>query len=357
MNRGQQKFRSPKSAIRKGMLAIVILNFNGKHFLEKYLPSFIQHSGEYPIYVADNASTDDSVAFLQKNYPKVHLILLDKNTGFAGGYNLALKQIDAPFYALVNSDIEVTPNWIASPLQLLQENPTIAACQPTIRAVHQPTYFEYAGAAGGFIDYLGYPFCRGRLFDTLEEDLGQYANAQPIFWATGACMFVRAEAFWKADGFDADFFAHIEEIDLCWRMQLLGYQIYVAPQSIVYHVGGGTLHKSNPFKTYLNFRNTLSMLYKNHPSATFLPHLFLKLVLDGIAGIHFLTQGNWQDCWAIVKAHFSFYAHIGSWHSKRKIIQKTKQSADYQQFVLQKSIVFEYFIKKKKRFSELKFKP
>ncbi|MFC0186175.1 hypothetical protein SAMN04515674_11820 [Pseudarcicella hirudinis] len=329
--------------------AIVILNYNGKSFLEKFLPSVVRHSVNIPVYVADNASTDDSVLFLQNQYPDIHLITLPVNFGYAGGYNEALAQIQAKYYILLNSDVEVTANWINPVIQLMETNPDIAACQPKIRSFHQKADFEYAGAAGGFLDYLGYPFCRGRIFDTLEEDKGQYNDNLEIFWATGACLFIKSEIFHETGGFDADFFAHMEEIDLCWRIKSEGYKIFVCGDSEVYHVGGGTLHKSNPRKTFLNFRNGLAMLYKNHPSEKLFIHIFTRLILDGLAGVKFILSGNFADCFVIIKAHFNFYFNLGKWTAKRRKIKQGKNL----QGIYKSSIVLAYFMKGKKLFSDL----
>nr|MBP8033086.1 glycosyltransferase family 2 protein [Bacteroidia bacterium] len=249
--------------MQSSKVAVVILNWNGKPFLEKFLPTVLQYSSGAQIIVADNQSSDDSVAFLKTQFPQVSVILNPSNDGFATGYNLALKQVKAEYYVLLNSDVEVTENWLQPIIKLMDENLKVAACQPKILDYNHPSKFEYAGAAGGFIDKYGYPFCRGRIFNVLEEDKAQYDTAKEVFWATGACMFVRAEAFWKVGGFDDDYFAHMEEIDVCWRMKNIGYQIYVEPSSKVYHVGGGTLNKLSPRKTFLNFRNNLTTLTKN----------------------------------------------------------------------------------------------
>lgn len=325
-------------------VAIVILNYNGQGFLEKFLPSVIQNSKGHEIIVADNASTDTSVTFLKQHYPNIRLIQLPHNGGFTGGYNEALKQIQATYYVLLNSDIEVTPGWVNPIIELMDAKPNIAACQPKMRDYYKPTCFEYAGAAGGYIDWLGYPFCRGRIFDTCEVDAGQYDDTREIFWATGACMFVRAEVFHQLGGFDTQFFAHMEEIDLCWRMKNAGYQIYYSPASTVYHVGGGTLHKSNPRKTFLNYRNGLAMMYKNLPSNQLFTTIFMRLVLDGVSSIKFLLAGSFKDIWAILKAHFAFYAMIPGLERK---------SPRHLKDIYPKSIVLDYFLRKKKRFREL----
>ena len=337
-------------------LAIVILNYNGQSFLATFLPSVLACADGHPVYVADNASTDGSLAFVRANFPTVRLIELPHNDGYAGGYNLALEHIrtqhgGAAYYVLLNSDIEVTPNWISPVLSLMEANPAIAACQPKIRSYAQRELFEYAGAAGGFMDWLGYAFCRGRLFDTLEADRGQYDDNRRVFWATGACLFVRAEVFHQTGGFDASFFAHMEEIDWCWRVQRLGHEVWACGQSMVFHVGGGTLHKSNPHKTYLNYRNSLFMLYKNWPSDGWLwSNVFLRLVLDGLSSLLFLKSGQWRDLLAVLRAHFAFYGRLPRLHRQRKALQQQ----DKQPVALYpKSIVWQYFGKGKKRFDEM----
>ena len=305
--------------------AVVVLNWNGKAWLEKFLPTLVNHSQVATVFVADNASTDGSVSFVKDNFPTVKVIVNAKNGGYAKGYNDALKQIDAEYFVLINSDIEVTDGWLSPIISLMDSDKQIASCQPKILDYNSKTKFEYAGASGGFIDNLGYPFCRGRIFDFLEEDKGQYNDATEVFWATGACIFVRADSFWEVGGFDADFFAHQEEIDLCWRMKSKGHKIMVEPKSIVYHVGGGTLDAGSPFKTHLNFRNNLKMLFKNLP----LPYLFfiipIRLVLDGVAALTFLNKPKGiGHLFAVMKAHFAFYFEIPKLITKRrKISQKS----------------------------------
>lgn len=320
-------------------VAVVILNYNGQKFLETFLPSVIEHADGYEIIIADNASTDGSLAYLKNHHSTLKIIQLPTNQGFAGGYNNALKEIEAEYYVLLNSDVEVSANWTKPIIDLMDTDKSIAACQPKIRSYHQKTHFEYAGAAGGYIDWLGYPFCRGRVFDSYEEDKGQYDDTQEIFWATGACMFVRANVFHQLGGFDAHFFAHMEEIDLCWRMKNAGYKIMYDSASTVYHVGGGTLHKSNPRKTFLNYRNGLAMLYKNIPADKLFSTILLRLVLDGISGIKLLVDGSFADFLAVIKAHFAFYAMIP------KLERKSTRNVSK---IYQKSIVWEYFIKKQK---------
>ena len=337
-------------------LAIVILNYNGQSFLAKFLPTVLANADGHPVYVADSASTDSSVSFIRTNFPDVRIVELPRNEGYAGGYNRALEYIrthygNATYYVLPNSDIDVTPGWIAPVLSLMQANPQIAACQPKIRSYSERNAFEHAGAAGGFVDWLGYIFCRGRIFATFEIDQGQYDDNRRVFWATGACLFIRAEVFHQAGGFDASFFAHMEEIDLCWRLQRFGYEIWACGQSTVYHVGGGTLHKSNPQKTYLNYRNSLFMLYKNWPSDGWLwPKILYRLVLDGVSSILFMQLGEWRDVWAILRAHFAFYGRLPILHRQRRQLQK-QQTTDVTLFP--RSIVWQYFAKGKKTFSEM----
>jgi hypothetical protein len=334
-------------------VAVVILNFNGKNLLQKFLPDVIQHSLPATIYVADNASTDDSVSFLKVEFPTIKIIELKENHGFAKGYNEALKEVKADYFVLLNSDVEVTPHWIEPIINLMETNKTIAAAQPKILAYNTKDEFEYAGACGGFIDKYGYPFCRGRIFNTLEKDKAQYNNPIEVFWATGACMFVRAEIFDDLKGFDDFYFAHMEEIDLCWRIRNQQYKIMVVPASTVYHVGGGTLNKLSPQKTFLNFRNSLISLTKNNASGFLFLKIITRLLLDGVAGVKFFMEGNPLHAWAIVKAHFSFYAHLKtSLKLRRKIKSATNYKASDGQ-IYQSSIVFDYYIKKKKLFSDL----
>jgi len=305
-------------------VAVVILNWNGKAFLERYLPIVLKNNThDAQIIVADNASTDDSVDFVRKNYPDIHIIQNPTNGGFAEGYNTALRQLKTEYYVLLNSDVEVTPNWIPPVIKMLDSNPQASAIQPKIKSYTNPSYFEYAGAAGGYIDRYGYPFCRGRIFDVIEKDEGQYNTESEIFWATGACLFIRASVFHEMGGFDEDLFSHQEEIDLCWRMKLAGYKVLYCPNSEVLHFGGGMLPKSNPFKTYLNFRNNLVILCKNHPRKGLARKMFLRMVLDGLAAIRFLGMGNVKDFVAILKAHFHFYGSLSKTMAKRKKVQAT----------------------------------
>ena len=319
------------------LVAIAILNWNGKHWLEKFLPNVILYSQEATIYVIDNASTDDSVNFLEQNFPTIKIIKNKKNTGFAGGYNEGLKQISEEIYCLLNSDVEVTENWIQPIIELFRRNTEIAAIQPKIRSFEADQYFEFAGAGGGLIDNLGYPYCRGRIFEKLEEDKGQYNDETEIFWASGCALFIRKEDYWSMNGLDERFFAHQEEIDLCWRLKNAGRKIYYCGKSTVFHVGGGTLNKQSPQKTYLNIRNNLSMLLKNLPIAALLWVIPARLILDGIAGIYFGLKDGFPHLWAVVRAHFGFYAQAPkTW----KLRSKT-QSKNYYQT---KWLIFKHFI-------------
>lgn len=334
-------------------VAVVILNWNGKSFLEKFLPDVIKHSKQASIYLADNLSSDDSVEFVKSNFPVIKIIQNPDNKGYAEGYNQALKHVSEEYYVLLNSDVEVTANWIEPIIALMAERRDIAACQPKILDFYQRDTFEYAGASGGYIDKYAYPFCRGRIFNNLEKDHHQYDDAKEVFWATGACMFVRASAFWKIQGFDGDYFAHMEEIDLCWRLKNIGYSVFVQPQSVVYHVGGGTLNKLSPKKTFLNFRNNLITLTKNSSPKMLWLKILYRLVLDGIAGMKFLLEGHGSHFVAVIKAHFSFYAHLPSTLQKRKNMKMMSHFSYATSGVLRKNIVFTHFIKGIKRYSEL----
>ncbi|MBI3520083.1 MAG: glycosyltransferase family 2 protein [Bacteroidetes bacterium] len=339
--------------MQNNKVAVVILNWNGRSFLEKFLPIVIKYSSGAHIIVADNQSSDDSVEFLKSRFPQVSIIINPSNEGFSKGYNLALKQVNTQYYVLLNSDVEVTENWLQPIIELLDTHPKIAACQPKILDYNHTSQFEYAGAAGGFIDKYGYPFCRGRIFNVLEEDKGQYDTAKEVFWATGACMFVRAEAFWKVGGFDDDYFAHMEEIDVCWRMKNIGYQIYVEPQSKVYHVGGGTLNKLSPRKTFLNFRNNLITLTKNAAPRFLFFKILYRMILDGVAAFKFLFEGNGTHFIAVIKAHFSFYAHLPSTLKKRDEMRLMDEFKDATAGVYTKNIVYAHFVKGLKHYSEL----
>lgn len=324
-------------------IAVVILNWNGAKLLEQFLPSVVAYSGEANIYVADNASTDNSIAVIKEQFPSVQIIQNKGNFGFAMGYNVALQNVEEPYYALVNSDIEVTENWLSPILSIFENEPTTGIIQPKILDFKNKEYFEYAGAAGGYIDSFGYPYCRGRIFESIEKDHHQYDDETEIFWASGACFFIRKEIYRTLNGFDPDFFAHQEEIDLCWRANNLGFTAKYTSKSVVYHVGGATLNQGNPKKTFLNFRNSLLMLLKNLPKHQLFPIIFIRLVMDGLAGIQFILKGKFAHCFAILKAHFYFYHLINYTLKKRGTIQKS----DYFQ---SKSIVFSYYLNQKKQF-------
>ena len=326
-------------------IAVVILNWNGVQLLEQFLPSVVQYSPEATIYVADNASTDTSIAFVKAHYPSIKIIENQGNFGFAKGYNEALVSVEEAIYALVNSDIEVTENWLPPILSLFENEPKTAIIQPKIIDFKNKAYFEYAGAGGGFIDKYGYPYCRGRVFDTLEKDHGQYDDTREIFWASGACFFIRKEVYRELNGFDPDFFAHQEEIDLCWRAFNKNLTIKYCGQSTVYHVGGATLQTGSPHKTYLNFRNSLWMMLKNLPTEKLLPILFVRMVLDGVAGVRFLMQGKVSHLWAIVRAHFNLYIYFFKFLKKRDLHQRKN-------YYKINSIVYRYFAKNGKLFAE-----
>ncbi|MBB4119928.1 MAG: glycosyltransferase family 2 protein [Mesonia hippocampi] len=329
-------------------IAVVILNWNGRKLLETFLPSVVNYSPEAQLYVADNASTDDSVDFLQTTYPEIQIIQLPENGGYAKGYNQALQQVNEPIHILLNSDVEVSKNWLPPILAHFKNHPETAIAQPKILDYKKPNYFEYAGAAGGFIDKLGYPYCRGRIFDTLEEDTHQYNNSCPIFWASGACLVIRKEVFLSLNGFDEDYFAHQEEIDLCWRAFNKGFQSYYIAESTVYHLGGATLSKMNAKKTFLNFRNSLYNLLKNvaTPKAYFL--IFIRLCLDGLAGVFFLCQGKPKHTLAIIHAHFSFYKN------SVKIYKKRNSKVSYKPYSNVNALIINYFIKSQKNYKNLK---
>jgi GT2 family glycosyltransferase len=332
------------------LVAIVILNFNGRNYLHKFLPSVLASSYvNKKIIVADNASTDDSLIILKENFPTVEVLVNKKNDGFAGGYNWALAQIKADYYVLLNSDVEVTPNWIEPIIKLMETEEKIAACQPKLLSYHNKNMFEYAGASGGFIDFLGYPFSRGRIFDIVEEDKKQYENTTEIFWASGAAMFVKANIYKELQGFDASFFAHMEEIDLCWRMQLKGYKILACPQSVVYHVGAGTLPRGGR-KVYLNFRNNLWMLYKNLPWQEKIWKLPFRFLLDGISAWKGLFHGDKSFFLAIAKAHFTV---IKSWVLCTKKTSENRIPFASLKGVQMQSIAYKHFIKKVKTFEEI----
>ncbi len=329
--------------------AVVILNWNGRKLLEQFLPSVIRFSSELAdIYVADNASTDDSLSYIKEYFPSIKIIENTSNGGYAKGYNDALAMIDSDVYCLLNSDIEVTENWLQPIIKVFKEQKNTAIIQPKLLDYKDKEKFEYAGAGGGFIDLYGYPYCRGRVFNDLENDKGQFDGITPIFWASGACMFIRSEVYKEVGGLDEDYFAHQEEIDLCWRVQNKGYDVYYVGLSTVYHVGGATLQETNPHKTYLNFRNSLLNVIKNVPKQWFLFVFFSRLVLDGIAGIKFVLELRPIHTWSILKAHFSVYKNFFKFLGKRAKLQKKYE------YNLHTSVVWQYFVLGRRKFNNLK---
>lgn len=335
-----------------GLTAIVILNWNGLRYLREFLPSVVQNSGGCEVIVADNNSTDSSIPFLREHFPGVRIIQNDDNYGFCEGYNIALRQVEAKYYVLLNSDVHVPPGWTEPIIQLLESDGNIAVCQPKIVAQQHPGFFEYAGAGGGMLDALGYPFCRGRLFESLEEDKGQYNDVAEVFWATGACMFVRANVFHGLGGLEPAFFAHMEEIDFCWRAKNLGYKVLYNGHSQVYHVGGGTLPKSNPRKTYLNFRNGLALLYKNLPAGELFATVAIRILLDWVAALRMVLAGQWADARAVLHAHANLLRNSGYWRRRRKE-QGHKGTFPNMTGVYRGSIVWQYFVRQKRTVRDL----
>ena len=332
-------------------LSVVILNWNGKRFLERFLPTLLRTLPDYAeAVVCDNASEDDSVAFLRENFPQVTLLQNEKNEGFALGYNLALQRVDAKYYCLLNSDIEVIDGWIEPVIEQMDANEKIAAVQPKLLSFDRRDEFEYAGACGGFIDKYGYPFCRGRVFSNLEKDHGQYDTVTDIFWATGAAMFVRSDVFHLMEGLDGDFFAHMEEIDFCWRIKNLGYKIKVNPASVVYHIGGGTLPKNNSYKTFLNFRNSLYLLIKNLPDERIRKTLILRFFLDQVAAFSFLAQGHVKDFTAVYKALYTVARTYKQFLAKRNTFPKLAFQDCYPE-----SVVKLHYLKRKTKFDGKSF--
>lgn len=332
-------------------VAVVILGWNGKKYLEQFLPSVVQHTDTNlcEIIVADNMSTDGSVEFVKEHYPSITIIQNTRNGGYAGGYNDALKNVDAEYYVLLNQDIEVSAGWVERVIEEMERDNNIAAAQPKLRSYYQPTHFEYAGASGGYMDKFIYAFCRGRVFDTLEEDKGQYEDVADIFWATGACLFIRSKDYWAAGALDEDFFAHQEEVDLCWRLKSLGKRNIVVPQSVVYHVGGGSLPQGNPRKTYLNFRNSLMMMFKNLPPSTLWWLLPFRLILDDVAAFHSIKKdGNFNSYKAIYKARWHFFKALPSLIEKRKAVPVKSSHHLYH-----KSVMWQYFINGRKTFNAI----
>ncbi len=333
--------------------SIVILNYNGRNHLETFLPSVIQNSPEYAeIIVADNGSTDGSLAYLASSFPQIRCIAFDVNHGFAGGYNEALRQIDSEYYAILNSDVEVSQGWLEPIITALDKSDSIVAAQPKIRSYLQRDLLEYAGASGGFLDKYGYPFCRGRLFDHCERDIGQHDDEREVFWATGACLIIKSTAFHKVGGFDADFFAHMEEVDLCWRLKNQDYQIYCYPESKVYHLGGGTLSAQSQRKTYLNFRNNLILLIKNDFRKGFFMRFLKRICLDGLAAVFMLFTKGFSHFMAVIRAHFYIYGHLSALSKKRRV-----ERANYVKYnstgYFRESIVRAYYLQKQKVFGAL----
>ena len=336
------------------LLSIVILNYNGLEYLKQFLPGVIAYSNGHEVVVADNCSTDGSLEYLKSEFPNVRTIVISENRGYSEGYNEALRQIDSKYYVLLNSDVEVTQGWTAPILKLLENDNEVAAAQPKILDYNNRNKFEYAGAGGGLIDTLGYPFCRGRLFQSIEEDHGQYDDQYQIFWATGACLFIRSEVYHTLGGFDTDFFAHMEEIDLCWRINSAGLKVMCDGSSMVYHVGGGTLERTNPKKTYLNFRNGLSLLYKNYRMAELWWKLPLRISLDLVAALKFTLFDGHKNGLAVLKAHVDFVKEIPINFKKRRRVNllRTKRNL---KTIYRGSLVWDYFIKGVKTYSSLHF--
>ncbi len=328
-------------------LAIIILNWNGKALLERFLPFVVEYSEDALVVLADNASSDSSVEFVKQNYPRIQIVVNEANLGFAGGYNKALEAVDADLYCLLNSDVEVTPGWLNPVLDLFNSQPEAGIVQPKIKDLKNRSHFEYAGAAGGFLDFFGYPFCRGRIFQSLEEDYGQYDDSREIFWATGACMFIKRDLFVSLGGFDTDYFAHQEEVDLCWRAHNNGYRVYYTGASEVFHLGGSTLSNMNPKKTFLNFRNSLYSITKNLPARKALPIVFSRLILDGIAAVRFLFQFKIGHAWAILRAHLSFYRHVP------KMLRKRERQHFVEKYAITTSIVWSYYVRRIRTFGIL----
>lgn len=338
-------------------IAVAILNYNGEGYLNRFLAQVIDHSIDAEVVVIDNASTDGSVNFIRENFPEVKIIQLDKNYGYTGGYNKGIKGISQEFIVLLNSDVSVTEQWLNPLISMMNSSPKIAMVQPKIMNMTNPEKFDYAGASGGFIDHLGYPFCRGRVFDLVENDHHQYDDSMEVFWASGAAVMVRKQLFLDIGGFDIEFFAHMEEIDLAWRLKRAGFQIFVQPQSVIYHLGGGTLNALSPTKTRLNFKNSLITLYKNEDSRYLWLKILSRLFLDGIAGLRLMIQGKFKHAIAIIKAHFQFYHRVftdtGLRNRTKKAIDQVRIGKPNFNGIYSGSIVFQSFIKRKNKFSDL----
>ncbi|MBA7523953.1 hypothetical protein ES705_16090 [subsurface metagenome] len=338
------------------LVAIVILNWNGKKYLETFLASVIKYSAssDRKIVIVDNNSSDGSIEYLRSNFPDVEIIQFDINYGFAKGYSLALPKINAKYYVLLNTDVEVTENWLDPLINMLEKDTTIAAAMPKIKSYTRKNYYEYAGAGGGFIDKYGYPFCQGRILTEIEKDEGQYDTEKEIFWASGACMFIRSEAYSKTGGLDGDFFAHMEEIDLCWRLKRLEYKIYYCPESEIYHVGGGTLPNDNPRKLYYNYRNSLYLLFKNLNRIQLITIFLPRLFLDCVSSSLYLLQGKFSFFMSVVRAHLRFYVNLPILINRRRIFNKIIAKNSVNQ-IYRRSIVYSFFVQRKKTFTELDF--
>lgn len=342
------------SSKNPSLCTVLVLNYNGVDFIKRFCQSWIDFlPSNTELVIADNASSDESIFYLKTTFPKVRLILLAENHGFAQGYNIAMEQVDTPYCILLNSDIEIKSNWVEPLIELLERDKNIAAIQPKILDQKSPDHFEYAGAAGGFVDKLYYPFCRGRLFQTVEKDTSQYQESTEIFWASGAAIALRTQEFLDIGGFDIDFFAHMEEIDLCWRFKSLGKKIMYQPASSVYHVGGGTLSYASSRKTFLNFRNSLLMILKNEAPSRVFHIIFRRMILDGVAALSFLLKGQVGAFFAVFKAHIAFYGLFGKYRKKRKQIQSLANASPNNTGRISKSILTHYYLKGQKKFSDI----
>ncbi len=338
------------------LVAIVILNWNGKKYLETFLASVIKYSAssDRKIVIVDNNSSDGSIEYLRSNFPDVEIIQFNINYGFAKGYSLALPKINAKYYVLLNTDVEVTENWLDPLINMLEKDTTIAAAMPKIKSYTRKNYYEYAGAGGGFIDKYGYPFCQGRILTEIEKDEGQYDTEKEIFWASGACMFIRSEAYSKTGGLDGDFFAHMEKINLCWQLKRLEYKIYYCPESEIYHVGGGTLPNDNPRKLYYNYRNSLYLLFKNLNRIQLITIFLPRLFLDCVSSSLYLLQGKFSFFMSVVRAHLRFYVNLPILINRRRIFNKIIAKNSVNQ-IYRRSIVYSFFVQRKKTFTELDF--
>ena len=345
---------STEQGIKCKKVAVVLLGYNSRSYLEKFIPSVLKTDyDDFDLVYVDNASTDDSVSYVETHFPEVKIFRIYENHGFTGGYTSSLPHIDAEYYVLLNSDVEVTPNWLTRQMERMEANPNLGACQPKLLHYNTPEIFDYAGASGGFIDKYGYPFCRGRIFDQVEKDNNQYDTIMPIFWASGACMLVRAELYHRLGGLDYDFFAHMEEIDLCWRIHNAGYSIEVVPEAVVYHVGGSIISYGSFEKIYHNFRNNLIMMYKNLPSSKLLPRIGMRLILDVIAASKALLGRNTTEFKAIVWADVQFLIHLRKWTKNRRASKAHWVPTPNTEGVYNKSMVFDFFVNKKRKFHQI----